>query len=325
MIKLDVVKAAFSGFGVIGRNPLAVLVWAVFLFVVGILPVLGLVGGFVSSIVQLAALENTGAEPTPEQVMPLIGSMLALFPILMITGLITRTVLTGAVYRAVLFPEEKSWFYLRLGARELWLALVIVVAFVFAFILSFVIQIVGSMVMLPFMFMTAAADPDNAAAAGLASALISVPLMLGMFALFAFLYARFGMAFPMTFAESKFRLFESWGFTRGNGWRFVLVLLLLCAIALLLEIVLWIVLIAVGASVVGMTAAAGGFDGEGIEAFFKQDPSVWMAALAPWIALGAVVISVVGTALVVIFTAPWAHAYRQLKAGPATTEPPVAA
>lgn len=315
MIKLDVIKAAFAGFGVIGRNPLAVLVWAAFLLVVGVLPILGLLGGFIASIMQLAALETAGAEPTPEQVMPLLGSFFAMIPVLMIAGLVLRTVLTSAIFRAVLFPEDKRWFYLRFGARELWLGLLIIVFGV----LMFAVYMVLSLMMAPFMFAAgfsgAGMNPDDPAAAAGAMLMI-VPIYFLLLGVMVFLFVRFGMAFPMTFAQSQFRLFESWRFTRGNSWRIVLVGLLLLAILIGIEMLAWILIMVVAAAAAG-AGAVSGWTEESFEAFFAQDPSVIMGALAPWIIIGGIVACILGAVITVIFTAPWAETYRQLSAGPA--------
>lgn len=313
MIKLDVVKAAFAGFGVIGRNPLAVLVWGVFLLVVGVLPILGVFGGFMASIMQLAALETAGAEPTPEQVMPLLGSFFAMMPVLMIVGLVLRTVLAGAVFRAVLFPEDRRWFYLRLGTRELWLGLLMVVFGV----LMFAIYMVLSLMMIPFMIAAGASgagmNPDDpAAAAGVM--LMIIPLYFVMLGVMVFLFVRFGMAFPMTFAQSQFRLFESWTLTRGNSWNIVLVGLLLFAMLIGLELVAGILIVLVVAAVAG-AGAASGWTEDSLEAFFAQDPSVILGAVAPWAIIGGLVACILGAALTAILTAPWAEAYRQLSAG----------
>lgn len=319
MPKLDVVKAAFAGFGVIGRNPVAVLVWGLVILILGVAPILGLVGGFISSIVQLAAVENAGAEPTPEQIMPLLGSIFAMLPVLMLTGLVLRTVLTGAVFRAVLFPEDRGWFYLRVGSRELWLALLIVVFSV----LIFIVYLAMSMVSFPFMLLAgmggAGMNPDDPAAA-MGFSLAIIPIYLLMMGVFVFLFVRFGLAFPMTFAESKFRLFESWTLTKGNSWRLVLVILLLIAMAIGLEIVAWILIMVIAIGVAG-AGAASGWNEERFEAFFAQDPSAIIGSVGPWIALGVVVACILGALITTLFTAPWAEAYRQLRADPAPSEP----
>ena len=304
MVKLDVVKAAFSGFGVIGRNPLAVLVWALFLGVVGVLPAFALMGSFFAAIARIAAADQQGTEPTPEMILPMLGSLFALLPVLMLTGLVVRMMLTGAVYRAVLFPKDSGWFYLRLGARELWLALLFIVVGIISFFIS--------MLMMGFAVPVALLSHDQDP---MVTMLLIRAAMLPAYAVMAFLFVRFCLAFPMTFADSKFRLVESWALTRGNGWRILLVVLLLIALTLVAELIVVLLILACVFAVIGAGALSGDFSEARITAFFAQEPSVWMHSLAPWLIGAGVIGCLLGAVVTVIFTAPWAEAYRQL-AGP---------
>lgn len=309
MIKLDIVKTAFSGFGVIGRNPLAVLVWAVFLGLVGLLPAFGLMGGMFASIAQIAEAAQRGVEPTPEMIMPMIGSAIGLIPVVMLTGLIVRMVLTGAIFRAVLFPRESGWFYLRLGARELWLGLLFIVVGIIIFALMMIMMAIA----MPLALVAGSHDDPMMKLAMIRLA------MLPVYAVLIFLFVRFCLAFPMTFAESKFRLIESWTMTRGNGWRILLVGLILVALMIMAELVVGLLVVICMVAVIGAGAMSGGWSEERITAFFNQDPGVWMHALLPWIVGGAIVGSILATLVAVIFTAPWAEAYRQLRAAPEAT------
>jgi hypothetical protein len=303
VVKLDVVKAAFSGFGVIGRNPMAILVWTLFVGVVGVLPAMALFVGIFSTVSDLIAADQRGVEPTPEMILPMLGSIFALLPVLMLSGLVMRTVLTGAIYRAVLFPKDSGWFYLRLGARELWLALLFIVVGIIGFAVSMAMMAVVVPVML-----IGGSDADP-----MVKMMLMRLAMLPVYGVMIFLFVRFCLAFPMTFADSSFRLMESWKLTRGNGWRIVLVLLLLLALVIVAEIVLAVIIVAAVAGVIGAGAMNGAWTEERITAFFSQDPSVWIQALLPWIVVGTVFACVLSVLMMVIFTAPWAEAYRQLR------------
>ncbi len=313
MVKLDVVKAAFSGFGVIGRNPLSVIVWALFIGVLGVLPIAILLGGMTGPILELIRNARQDIDPSEETIRPLIFAGLALLPVMMLTGLVARTLLSGAVFRAMLFPEDKGWFYLRLSARELWLALVYIVIGILGFFIA-----VGVMaVLLPMMLLTSGLDNEI-----IQDAVVQL-MFLPVYALVIFLVARFGLALPMTFAESRFRLFESWNLTRGNGWRIVFVLLLLVALSfavqMVVSMIILIIVLGVVLALIG-NAPAGAWDPERIEAALEalvlQDPTVWISQALPWIALWLVVASIISTLIAVIFIAPLAEAYRQLKARP---------
>jgi hypothetical protein len=268
-----------------------------------VLPAFALFGGIFNTVTDLIAAEQRGVEPTPEMVMPMLGSIFALLPVLMLSGLVVRVVLTGAVFRAVLFPKDSGWFYLRLGARELWLALLLIVVGIIAFAVVMVIMAFA----VPLVFIVGPdADP-------MVQSILVRFMMLPLYGVLLFLFVRFCLAFPMTFAESRFRLVESWTMTRGNGWRIVLVLLLLLALVIVAEIILGVLILAAIAAIIGAGAMKGDWSEERIVAFFSQAPSVWMQSLLPWIIGGAVIASILTVLMAVIFTAPWAEAYRQLR------------
>ena len=308
MVKIDIGRAAFSGFGVIGRNPLAVFVWALFLAVVGLLPALALMGTVFSSISQMILADRHGTEPTPEMIMPMVGSLIAIIPLMMLANLVMRMVLTGAVYRAVLFPGDSGWFYMRLGARELWLALM----FIVMGIIAGVVMMAMLTLVIPAVFISQSSGHHDP----MMTMLMVRAGMLPAYAVLIFLVVRFGLALPMTFAESKFRLLESWSLTRGNSWRILLVLLLLVAIAFIMELAIVLIVIACVLSVAGFGAASGAWTEERFTAMLGQDPTVWMHTLVPWILGFGLLGCLLGALLTVIFTAPFADIYRQLRSEP---------
>jgi hypothetical protein len=223
-------------------------------------------------------------------------------PVLLLTSLAVRAILTAAVFRAVLEPGDSRWFYLRFGARELWLALMIVV---FG-ILSFLVTITMGAVLVPLLMVLAMGAEGNLFAV--------VPIMLAAVliavAVLGWLFVRFSMALPMTFAEQRFRLFESWTMTRGQTWRLIGVGLLLVGIVLALELALLALLVLASLAFLG----EGGVDEAAASAFFAQDASIWMAELAPWAVGMALVGALLGAVVTTILAAPWAEAYRQLSA-----------
>jgi hypothetical protein len=229
-----------------------------------------------------------------------MSAAFAMQPVLLVTSLAVRAILTAAVFRAVLEPDERRWFYLRLGARELWLALMIVVFGV----LSFVVMIPMSAVLVPLLMVLAMGADGNV--------LTVVPIMLAAvliaLAVLGWLFVRFSMALPMTFAEQRFRLFESWTMTRGQTWRLIGVGLLLVGIVLALELALLALIVVVSLAFLG----EGGLDEAAASAFFAQDASIWMAELAPWAVGMALVGALLGAVVTTILAAPWAEAYRQL-------------
>lgn len=305
MAKLDAVKAAVSGFRLIGKNPGAVIVWALFLGIVGILPVFALMGGVITSVITMAMADEHGAEITPQMVLPILGSAIALLPVILLTGLLVRAVLTGAIFRAVLMPRDSGWFYLRLGARELWLALLSIVLG----ILGGIVGMVCMAAVAPLMMISVSMDDH------LVQLAVTRLMLLPIYAVMAFLVVRFGMSLPMTFDQSQFRLFESWNFTRGNGWRIFLMLIIMVALAILSEIVLGGLIVAVLFAVLGTHLATGSFSEDHFKELIAQDPSVWLQTALPWVIGIGLFASLIGAFFAVIFTAPFAEAYRQIRDG----------
>ncbi|MDO9471871.1 MAG: hypothetical protein Q7J28_02360 [Caulobacter sp.] len=304
MAAIDIARTAAAGLGVIARRPLAVLAWAGVLLLLGVLPAAGLMSAFLGALAEIARMDASGVEPSPDALVPAMSAAFAMQPVLLLTSLAVRAILTGAVFRAVLEPAESRWFYLRLGARELWLALMIVV---FG-ILSFLVLIPVSAVLVPLLMVLAMGAEGNLFAV--------VPIMLAAvliaLAVLGWLFVRFSMALPMTFTEQRFRLFESWTMTQGQTWRLISVGLLLVGIVLALELALLALLVVASLAFLG----EGGLDEAAASAFFAQDASIWMAELAPWAVGMALVGALLGAVVTTILAAPWAEAYRQLSGAP---------
>ncbi len=300
MAGVDVARTAMAGIGVIGRRPVAVLAWAGVLLLLGVLPAAGLMSALLGGLAELVRMDASGVEPSPEALGPVIWAAFAMQPVLLLTSLAVRAILTAAVFRAVLEPGDSRWFYLRLGARELWLALMIVVFGV----LSFVVMIPMSAVLVPLLMILSIGTDGNLLAV--------VPVMLAAvliaLAMLGWLFVRFSMALPMAFAEQRFRPFESWAMTQGQTWRLIGVGLLLIGIVLALELGLLALLVAASLAFLGQ----GGLDEAAASAFFAQDASIWMAELAPWAVGMALVGALLGAVVTTILAAPWAEAYRQL-------------
>ncbi len=289
--EISVGRALGAGFDLIRRHPAAMAVWALAYMILGVLPQAGLMALIAPTWMKMVQDAAKGPAATQEMLQSQAGVM-QLQPLSWILALVLMSVLLGAAYRAVLFPEERRFFYLRLGVRELWLGLVILVfgvGFVFAFFAAFI----------PIMVLAGI----GAAAKAPIVALLAVPLVFVAFGVIIWGSLRLSLALPMTFAERTFRLFESWPATRGNGWR-------LFAVAA----VIWLLLM-VGELVLGL----GGFMLLGGPARFSQlgemmrDPKALMSQVAPiWFGFSAVLV-VLTTLFYALVGAAWADIYRQLK------------
>lgn len=311
MASFSATGAATAGFGVIGRAPLAVLAWGVVILVLLIGPLVGLMWAVVPQFIEIfksmpapAATPSEAADPAMmARMMQLQTSMMGFNLISWVGGTLVKAVVAGAVFRAVLRPDQKRWAYLRVGKPELWLALVTLVQGVLFMMAYFAVLIVGFILgMIVFLAGSAAGDGGKL----VAGLLIALLVLVGIGALI-WAVLRLSMAGPMSFAESKFLLFESWTFTRGQSGRLLGMAALLMLILIALELVVYAILGVV---------AFGSWEGikAMVEAARGQPPQVWLHLFWKVAAIGSVVLSFVAAFAMALIYAPWAKAYQELAA-----------
>ena len=194
MAGFGIEDAAFAGVGLLGRKPLAAVAWAlvyaVFLTVV-LVPFAGPLVAFVTTVAK------SGGHPATEDLLPDVGGLLGLFVLLGLGSLVVGAVISCAVFRAVLQPENSSFAYLRLGSEELWVLLVSFVRGLFTALLQVVLTIpVGIVVGL-----LAISAPGVAATVRAIGQIIIYILVI-------WVTLRLSLSGPMTFTERQFRLFE---------------------------------------------------------------------------------------------------------------------
>ena len=202
--------AAMEGFGIARREPATVAIWCVLQLILGI-AVTVVTFPYMKPLMALQSLGASGAaSQTPAQALAVLEPMLGAIAVMIPIELVFVTVLSAAVYRAVLRPEDKGLARLRLGGDELrlgilWieLGLFIWAAGMFALIVMVILAGV----------LAAAAKGSPADVLGLVAGAYLIA-MAGM----AWLAVRFSLAAPMTFATRHVQLFASWRLTKGRFW-----------------------------------------------------------------------------------------------------------
>lgn len=315
MASFSVSQAFGEGFRLIGRRPLSVLAWGLAYLVVGVAPVV-LVGAYafpdlVSAFRQIGEDAARGVEPTSTQMLALQSKFMLFQPIVFLSSIAARAMLTGAIFRAVLEPEKRSFFSLRLGSQELWLAILMVALGVLAalFMVLLALPVGGITAMAAYALRASAGGPAVAA-------VICVGVIV-YFVVVLWVALRFSLALPMTFAEREFRLFESWEMTKGQAGRLLGLALLLIVVCIAIGVVIDAVLLAVVFGGVGLSLS----DQAQWTAFFSRPPEAWMSEIAPWAAVLAVIGCFAAAALMAILLAPWASAYQQLVTRPSAFGP----
>jgi len=295
MGEVSIQRALDEAFGLIRRHPGAVAVWALLYLLLGVLPQYGLMALTGPVFQDLAA---PGAAPATTsaavlQRMQLLGSVQGLTLLL---SLVWQTLQLGGAYRAVLFPEERGFFFLRLSLREVWLGLVLFVLLIGFFVLMFLVA-------LPLALIGGIA---GAAGGAVAAAAVVPILLLVALAVVVWVGLRMSLAPPMSFAERGFKLFESWRLTRGHALR-------LLAVAAVL-----VVMLIVAEAVVGI----GGFLLIGGPAKLSQlaeaarNPQVMFSRMGPMIVGFSVVVAALSAVFYALVGGAWARIYRDLDPKP---------
>lgn len=283
-----------AGFGLIRRRPGSVLVWGAVRTLYAVCAFALMAPLFLSRLSDVLSRVREGVAPDPTAMAGLHSANL----LLSIGGAFVAAVLSCAVFRAVLRPDQGRFAYLRVGSAELFLFLLTLGVAVTA-------MVVAVLAAIPLVMITLIAAVVHAKAAAFSIAVIGV---IGLLALFIWVLLRLSMAGPMMVEDGKFHLADAWALTRGHAVELLMVGASLFVILVLIEVVIGAFALAIGIALLGH--AAGGL--AAFHAYFSRPPAEILAGMAPGLVLlGLVAIPVTGC-LWAIVAAPWARAYRDL-------------
>lgn len=271
-----------------GKRPWIVLAWGLY-FLISLF-VVGMVIGLLSMAVIMpnaAALANAEADPT--RLIATLGIPFILIYLLAIAaGAFVVSIITVAVYRLVLRPEEGGVAWLKLGADEWRQFLVLLIQF----LVFLGIYAVGFGLIL-----------------ALSLALKALGGFIGGLALFialVFVGVRLSLAGPLTFDKRKVNVFGSWKLTQGRFWA-------LFASYLIPGLILAGIVLAIGLVLAVLMGGATGLSALESEA---ADPSAMIASMAGLFGLMMLMYFVVFPVLEafaqLVMNAPPAAAYKQL-------------
>ena len=281
--------AAFEGFRVVRRAPLSLVFWALFYLVVMAAAFAVMGPSLASAMAAAERLEQVGT-PTINDFMPIINSFGLVFSILLPVSLLSSAVMSAAIARSVLYPTQKALGYLRFGADELRvLAVSVALGIVF-------IVLMGLIWGMTFALGAAAVNTP-------VLWLIVVVFFLVAWAAFIWLLVRLSLAVPMTLAEKRIVLFDSFKLTKGRVWP-------LLGMAIIAGVMSFVVSMLGSLIFLPIQMTAGGMETlatvEGLN-LFGMLQQAWPAILA------YVVINAVISALqVAVIYAPFSAAYRDI-------------
>lgn len=294
---LSVGVAIGEGFRLIGARPGSVLAWGAVRAVFVVLLWLLMAPMYVARLGQVLA-GMRGETP----IQPDFSSLMAMESANLLTtllGLAVGAVVTCAVFRAVLAPQENRFAYLRLGASELFFFL-LVFGIVIALVVAFVVCAI------PIAILVAILAVAHAKAAAF---LLMLALLLTLLGLMIFVFCRLSVAGPMMVADGRFHLMDAWALTRGKAGDLFLIGFGLFLVVVLIEVVLGAIALAIGLAVVGANS-------QSFAALFARPPADIIGSLTPVLAVVVVISIPVTGCLQAIIAAPWARAWRDLTGAP---------
>jgi hypothetical protein len=282
-------EALGSGFEMIVKRPLAVLLWGVLLYLPGIASILALAPFLGDSWMDPGATPDLSDAQAIDAFLQAQGwSMLS-----NVLSLVVQAVIGVAVIRLVLWPRTSGWAGLRFGAAE-FCYIVVQIA------LSVALGILAVLAILLAVFIGVAfrgADP-------MIQPFVWIVLGLAGTVLFLWAWARTGLISVASVDRKALAFEDGWRMTRGQSVK----LALMGVISAILCIIVFLPVVALAALSVGLA---------GIDWAAFADAERWTLTWEPRLMIGfglALLFIFAGTgAATAVAYAPWASAYRQLK------------
>ncbi|OYW28934.1 MAG: hypothetical protein B7Z44_06495 [Caulobacter sp. 12-67-6] len=289
MTALSPVDAALEGLRTMRRHPVVVLAWAGFSLVM--LPLLGLLAKIVLSEQDRMNLALRQSSADPREILDFVSRLGGVMVLLIMLALVLGAILSGAIMRSVLHPDERRFAYLRLGREELRLLGVSLIAWAAALMVTII--------------------PGGVLALG--TALLAGTPVAGWFTflggltvigLSTWVAVRLSLLAPHAFLSGHIDPRAAWLVTHGQFWRLLTMIVMVIVMCVIVSI-----LGATLSSIVG-AVIAGGLEDPIAPGAAASHPRLILALLA-----NLLLAPVFLTLQAVIVTSAPAAALRQLTAG----------
>lgn len=291
--------AAFEGFRVVRRKPM-LLVWWALAYIVFFGVIFALVGpGMISMVAAAERLEAAGPTADPAQVTAAMAPFFGMFLVLVPLGMLIKAVFQAAVVRAVVTPAQSRFGYLRIGMDELRVVGVVLVLGLLLGVAYFAMALVVGVV----------AGISAAAGGGALYILVGVAVIAAICALI-WAAVRLSLAVPITVAEKRFALFDSFALTKGRFWSLLGMIIIVGVMCMLIALLS-------SAVMLPFTFMTGGM--ERLVQMEGQDLQAILAAAAPAVIAWVIVNSVTSALMLAVIYAPFSVAYLALKGQPTPT------
>jgi len=286
--------AAFEGFRLTRRAPVAVGLWAV-IYVVMMVAAIGVLGPSLAALMAETSRIEGMTSPQVEDLQGVGAIYATMAGTILPLSLVVTAVLAAAVARAVLRPAESAFGYLRLGMDELrvlGVTIVLFLVFAVAWTLPFLLAgVIGGI-----------ATATGQGALWLVAVLVGLAGAAGV----VWLLVRLSLAVPLVMAERRFAPFAAFALTKGRFWP----LLGMAVIAIVMAMIVGLL----GSIVVmPVTLMTGGL--ERLASFEGASMAELIQGAAPALIAYGVINGILSALQLAIMYAPFSVAYRDIKAG----------
>jgi hypothetical protein len=282
-------EALGSGFEMIAKRPLAVLLWGGLLYLPGIVSILALAPFMGDAWMEPGGSPDLSDAESIEAFLQVQGwSMLS-----NALSLIVQALIGVAVIRLVLWPRTSGWAGLRFGAAEFCYVVVQIAIWVALGILTFLVVLLGVLIGIAV----------RGAAPEVQPLVWTVLVVIGA-ALFLWAWARTGLISVASVDHKSLAFEEGWRMARGQSVK----LAVMGVISAILCVIVFLPVVALAALSVGLA---------GIDWAAFADAETWTITWDARLMIGfglALLFIFAGTgAATAVAYAPWASAYRQLR------------
>ncbi|MBV9509641.1 MAG: hypothetical protein JO303_05095 [Caulobacteraceae bacterium] len=233
MSDIPVTDTAMTGLRLVEERPRIVLALGAAQLLLTLVTSIVLFVFFGRTFAQLATPLPPGAA-SPALAMARLGAMAPIFGFIWIAILVFYGVLSAAMNRAVLRPQDDAFGYLRFGADELRQMGLMLLLWLLSVAFGVAVMIALGILLGLFIGLL-----------HLGALAVMPPLYLAMLGLMMFVAVRFSLASADTFALGRISVFGSWTISRGHFWSMFGVYLLSVFLAVVITLVCFFAIFAV--------------------------------------------------------------------------------
>lgn len=293
-------EAAFEGFRLVRRKPLALVAWTLLYAVVSLASLFAVsrAMGPLSRVTEMAeAMEGVTSPPQADiaALFQALGEVFLsigwLFPVSIAVG----AMLAAAVARGVLMPRAGGFGYLKLGMDEVRVVVVTVV-----------LTVLWIVLLMALVFLVGIAAGIAQASGSSVAVLVALAVGLAGVLLSIWLAVRLCLAVPITVAQKKIAIFDSFSVTKGRFWPLLGMIILTAVMVAIIAILASIITMPLG-----MMSGLGSWS-MGSEATDMAAMQARFDITNPWVIGSAFVEAAVYALTVGVMYAPFAAAYRDI-------------